>query len=178
MGHSNLFRFSSRNHRTLPFTILYITLSIWCSPSLLLGDELPYLIKLQPRPVHESWIKINELIKENASLEKPLPDPYLARAELWSLVGNHEEAIEDYLQEYEGQYDPLFQQKQPSASDNSKVSLQKKRTLDQEGSIIRKTVEKVKDKTESVIEDFTSKQTLSFAKTPGKRLTISHMVTF
>lgn len=71
------------------------------------------------------------------------------------------DSIEDYLQEYEGQYDPLFQQKQTNASDNPKVSLQKKRTLDQEESIIRKTVEKVKDKTESVIEDFTSKQTLS-----------------
>lgn len=123
MGRSNLSR-CLRNYRLLPSVTLLLTLSIWCSPSLLLGDELPYLLKLQPRPVQESWFKINELIKENTSLEKPIPDPYLARAELWSLVGNHEEAIEDYLQATN-----LTLEGNPSVADQSRMLVVLKEAL-------------------------------------------------
>tara|TARA_R110002111_G_C6005549_1_gene373811 strand:- start:9790 stop:10581 length:792 start_codon:yes stop_codon:yes gene_type:complete len=98
MTRSNLSCFCIENKFLLAFISMLIWLASWGNPSLLLGEELPYLIELQPGQVQESWHKVNQLIKENASLEKPLPDPYLARAELWTLVGNHEEAIEDYLE--------------------------------------------------------------------------------
>lgn len=124
MGHSNLSRCRLRNYRLLPFVTLFLSFSMWCTPPLLLGDELPYLVKLQPRPVQESWFKINELIKENTSLEKPLPDPYLARAELWSLVGNHEEAMEDYLQATN-----LTLESNPSVADQSRMLVVLKEAL-------------------------------------------------
>ena len=61
------------------------------------SDRLPYLISIHPPQVGDAWLQVVHLIKENEQLEKPQPDPYLARAELWTTVGNHEEAVEDYL---------------------------------------------------------------------------------
>ena len=124
MGRFILFRYRPRNYRLLPTLSLFLSILMWSTPSLLLGEELPYLIKLQPKLVQESWFKINELIEENASLEKPLPDPYLARAELWSLVGNHEEAIEDYLQATN-----LTLEGAPSVADQSRMLVVLKEAL-------------------------------------------------
>ena len=66
-------------------------------------------------------------------------------------------SIDDYLQEYEGQYDPLFQQKSQPTIQKEFVPVQKQK----KESILKKTVDTVKDKTESVLDDFTSSETLS-----------------
>lgn len=58
---------------------------------------LPYLIRHQPESVQDSWLVVDELIRENESLDRPLPDPYFARGDLWATAGNHEEAVDDYL---------------------------------------------------------------------------------
>jgi len=51
----------------------------------------------QPESVQEAWRTVNELVQENTTLEKPLPDPLFARADLWAAVGSHEDALDDYL---------------------------------------------------------------------------------
>ena len=66
--------------------------------SAIIGADIPYLIARQPEAVQEAWQTIDELIQENASLEQPLPDPLFARADLWAAAGNHEDALEDYLE--------------------------------------------------------------------------------
>ena len=77
-----------------------ITTSFWsssfCATSF--GADLPFLIARQSETVQEAWRTVDELVRENASLEQSLPDPLLARADLWATVGNHEEALDDYLQ--------------------------------------------------------------------------------
>ncbi len=62
------------------------------------GADLPFLIARQPETVQEAWRTVDELVRENATLEQSLPDPLFARADLWAAVGNHEEALDDYLQ--------------------------------------------------------------------------------
>jgi len=76
----------------------------------------------------------------------PDPNPYDSR-------------IDDYLNEYEGQYDPLFQQKRPVVQKRvpNQADLQKQR----EESVLRRTIENVKDKTEDVVDGLTSKQSLT-----------------
>ena len=84
-------------------------------------------------------------------------------------------SIDDYLQEYEGQYDPLFGQKkkqQQTASQIPNIQIQKQAP----SSIIKKTVDTVKDKTESVIEDFTSKDTLSDVSNKKKLSIIDYAI--
>lgn len=72
----------------------------------------------------------------------PKPNPYDNR-------------IDDYMNDYQGQYDPLFQQKRPSVQ--KRAELQKQR----EESVIRRTIDNVKDKTEDVVDGLTSKQSLT-----------------
>ena len=62
----------------------------------------------------------------------PNPNPYDNR-------------IDDYLNDYQGQYDPLFQQQRPTVQRRvpSQAELQKQK----EESVIRRTIENVKEKT-------------------------------
>lgn len=62
------------------------------------ADAIPYLIAKQPAEVREAWKEVDSLIIENGQLESPIPDPYLARAELWTQAGSHEDAVADYVQ--------------------------------------------------------------------------------
>jgi|GEM_PF-1232251 len=77
-----------------------VVLAFWAAvvPADGIGAELPYLISRQSENAHEAWRAVDELIRENSTLKQPLPDPLFARADLWASVGNHEEALDDYLQ--------------------------------------------------------------------------------
>lgn len=60
----------------------------------------PALIRMQSEPVQRTWRVLEQVIAENQQHARQaktseLPEPYLARAELWSLVGNHEDAMDD-----------------------------------------------------------------------------------
>jgi len=62
--------------------------------------SVPDLITIQNNPeIRQSWLRISQAIAENEMLpiEKRLPDPYFARAEIWSSVNNHFESLQDYL---------------------------------------------------------------------------------
>jgi tetratricopeptide (TPR) repeat protein len=62
------------------------------------GQELPALILLQPPQVQQAWREVQAAIRENARQRRPAPEPYFARAEIWSLVNNHDAAMRDYLE--------------------------------------------------------------------------------
>lgn len=94
---------------------------IWCivfswASHGLSAETIPYLISIQPTRTLEAWKDVAELIAQNEKLENPLPDPYLARAELWTTVGAHEDAVEDYLQA-----SSLIMKKNPSLIEQAKV---------------------------------------------------------
>lgn len=61
------------------------------------GEEVPALISLQPPQVQQAWREVQAAIRENAKQRRPAPEPYFARAEIWSLVNNHDAAMRDYL---------------------------------------------------------------------------------
>jgi tetratricopeptide (TPR) repeat protein len=67
-------------------------------PTVSTGADVPFLISRQSEAVEEAWRTVEELVRENATLKQPLPDPLFARADLWASVGNHEDALDDYLQ--------------------------------------------------------------------------------
>lgn len=60
--------------------------------------EVPALILLQSPQVQQAWREVQAAIQENAKQSRPAPEPYFARAEIWSLVNNHDAAMRDYLQ--------------------------------------------------------------------------------
>lgn len=60
-------------------------------------SDLPALIGLQSAAVIDAWREVQTAINANNQLKQPLPDPYFARAEIWSLIGNHDGALRDYL---------------------------------------------------------------------------------
>lgn len=59
--------------------------------------ELPPLIAKQPPALQRAWTDVEALIRENQTLPAPLPQPFLARAEIWAQASNYEEAIKDML---------------------------------------------------------------------------------
>lgn len=76
--------------------------------------DLPYLISRESEEVQETWRNVDELVRENEKLESPIPDPLYARAELWTSVGVHEEALDDYLEATK-----LFLRTKPNLVDQS-----------------------------------------------------------
>ena len=71
-------------------------------PNALLGNsdhlDLPEVIRLQKNPaLKQAWEEIRAALKENESLKQQLPEPYFARAEIWSAVNNYDAALRDYL---------------------------------------------------------------------------------
>ena len=86
-------------NRTIFQTAVILSLSL--SLRAAVGEELPllmpHLIAIQPPNVRQAWQQVSVLVAENEQLEQPQPEPFLARAELWTTAGNHEEAVEDYL---------------------------------------------------------------------------------
>jgi hypothetical protein len=60
-------------------------------------NSLPLLIRRQPKVVHDAWRQIAATIRDNRLLARPRPEPFFARAELWMMVGNYDEAMRDLL---------------------------------------------------------------------------------
>lgn len=83
------------------FSIVVTVITCTTAPlteTICLAVDLPYLISRESEAIQDAWRTIDELVQENAKLDSPIPDPLFARADLWASVGNHEEALDDYLQ--------------------------------------------------------------------------------
>ncbi|ADG66841.1 hypothetical protein Plim_0998 [Planctopirus limnophila DSM 3776] len=87
--------------------------------------EIPSLIQRQPASIQQAWIEVEKVVNENEKLPQPLPEPYLARGDLWSRVGSHEDALSDYLKATE-----LFFQGSPTPSERARYLSQLQRALD------------------------------------------------
>ncbi|WP_372717699.1 hypothetical protein [Novipirellula sp.] len=62
--------------------------------------NVPTIIAIQNNPtINKAWAEIQSAIADNDALPESdrLPDPYLARAEIWASVGNDSSALQDYL---------------------------------------------------------------------------------
>lgn len=87
--------------------------------------QVPILIQRQPDSIQRAWIEIDKIVAENEKLAPPLPEPYVARGDLWSRVGSHEDALSDYLKATE-----LFFQGSPTPSEQARHLSQLRRALD------------------------------------------------
>jgi tetratricopeptide (TPR) repeat protein len=86
---------------------------------------MPELIRKAGPGMMDAWRKVRKLIDENNTLANPLPEPYLARAELWAKVGNHEEALADQLRAVE-----LLYKGSPSLLEQTRYLKRVQATLD------------------------------------------------
>jgi tetratricopeptide (TPR) repeat protein len=60
--------------------------------------DLPEVIRLQKNEaVKQAWKEVQQAMAENQTLKQQLPEPYFARAEIWSAVNNYDGAMRDYL---------------------------------------------------------------------------------
>ncbi len=62
--------------------------------------NIPVLIDLQDdAAVRLAWSEVSVAIRENDKLAsgERMPEPYLARAEIWTSAGNYSDALQDYL---------------------------------------------------------------------------------
>lgn len=87
--------------------------------------EIPSLIQRQPDSILQAWIEIDTIVAENEKLTPPLPEPYVARGDLWSRVGSHEDAMSDYLKATD-----LFFRGSPTPSEQARYLSQLRRALD------------------------------------------------
>ena len=87
--------------------------------------EIPILIQRQPASIQRAWTEIDKIVAENEKLAQPLAEPYIARGDLWSRVGSHEDALSDYLHATE-----LFFQGSPTPSEQARHLSQLRRALD------------------------------------------------
>ena len=87
--------------------------------------QMPILIQRQPDIIQRAWIEIHKIVADNEKLSQPLPDPYVARGDLWSRVGSHEDALSDYLKATE-----LFFRGTPTPSEQARHLSQLRRALD------------------------------------------------
>jgi tetratricopeptide (TPR) repeat protein len=60
-------------------------------------DDLPALVRLQPREFRQTWRELDAVIREGKKLPRELPEPYFARARLWTRAGDRDAALQDYL---------------------------------------------------------------------------------
>lgn len=98
-------------------SLVYLTLFLTpIIPSVSAAGTVPYLISIQTPKIKEAWRQVSELIQQNDRSPNPLPDPYLARAEIWTNVGSHEDAVEDYLMASR-----LMMSRNPSLIEQSRV---------------------------------------------------------
>ena len=59
------------------------------------NDEIPGLVRING--VEELWREIQLIMAEAKETGKKLPEPYKARADLWSKLHIHDEALKDYV---------------------------------------------------------------------------------
>jgi len=58
---------------------------------------MPSGIRRHSQAFRLAWRQLSDTIQKNDKLQRPLPEPYLARARLLSIAGEQESALEDYL---------------------------------------------------------------------------------
>lgn len=82
---------------------LFILCPLLLRSSIAQSDEkrLPLAITAMPDDVQQAWLEAQAAVAENENLENPLPDPYFARAEIWSAAGVYDSALRDYLKAVE-----------------------------------------------------------------------------
>lgn len=85
--------------------LLGLPMLLLSSFALAADEDLPFLIRKSSPSVQKAWRQVDAAVRDNQALQKPLPDPYLARAEIWTMVGNHEEALADQLRALQLLYD-------------------------------------------------------------------------
>ena len=90
----------------------------------------------------------------------PDPNPYNSR-------------IDEFVNDYNGQYDPLFSQEKPQAQ-----RIKPKIQTQQKSSVLKRTIENVKDKTEDVVENLTSKQSLTQVADKKKLSVVDYAILF
>lgn len=61
------------------------------------ADSVPRPIARHSVEVIALWAEVSQLVRENEALQQPLPDPYIARGDLWRAAGCNEDALADYL---------------------------------------------------------------------------------
>ena len=71
------------------------TEALHASEAQVLWEDPPALMRLHD--AEQRWREIQAMIVAAERTGVELPEPYLARAELWASVHNHEEAMKDYL---------------------------------------------------------------------------------
>jgi len=58
---------------------------------------MPSAIRRHSEAFRTGWLSLTKTIVQNAKRDRPLPEPYLARGQLLSVAGDHENALDDYL---------------------------------------------------------------------------------
>jgi len=86
--------------------------------------DLPPLIRKASPSVQKAWLEVDKVVRDNEKRPNPLPDPYVARAEIWSVVGNYDDALTDYVRATE----LLFKQK-PTLIEQAKYLARIQETL-------------------------------------------------
>jgi len=95
-------------------------------------SDMPLLIRRASPAVRKAWRQVEAAVRDNEALKEPLPDPYLARAEVWAMVGNHEEALADELRALE-----LLQRRKPSLLEQTRYLKRVQDTLARLGKMPR-----------------------------------------
>lgn len=88
---------------------------ILCAATRSAEARLPVLVQRQPPAIQQAWREIEQVLHDNESLAQPLPEPYLARGDLWTRIGGHEDALADYLKATE-----LFFQSNPTPGEQAR----------------------------------------------------------
>jgi len=83
----------------------------------------------------------------------------------------YDEIIEDYVSDYQGQYDPLFSKK----TKVQKGKLQKSKPQKKIG-VVNQAINKVKTKTEDLVDNITSKQSLTQVAEKNKLSVIDYAI--
>ncbi len=78
----------------------------------IIAEDLPALIRLQPKRIWGVWVDINRAVDLNAKSEQKRPEPLIARAKLWTQVRNFDSAIRDYAIALEYSNHPEFTKSQ------------------------------------------------------------------
>jgi tetratricopeptide (TPR) repeat protein len=104
-----------------------VLLCVLVAPALFAADDddAPLLIQKASPSIQKAWRQVDNAIKDNDRLKKPLPEPYLARAEIWAMVGNYDEALADQLRATE-----LLYKGTPSLIEQKRYLERMQKTLD------------------------------------------------
>ena len=89
---------NDRQHGISPTCRLIVSINVILLGMLRSAEASPpLLIQHQPEAIQQAWKEIEQVLQENEKLDAPLAEPYLARGDLWSRIGGHEDALSDYL---------------------------------------------------------------------------------